>query len=111
MRYHTRSLPASLAAATAAWLFLSAASQCARADEVSGTVTVGGVPTKNATLVLRREPFTGAAIEVPIDHAGLYRVFLEPGRYQANLKDGPREVQVVQSLPAPVRRDLSFGRR
>jgi hypothetical protein len=90
-------------------LSMWAACPPARADEVSGTVKIGKEPARNATLVFRRERPSDAAIEVVVvaDQNGRFRVFLEPGRYRASLSDGPAEVQ-VQSLPAPVQRDLEF---
>jgi hypothetical protein len=100
-----------LAALPAAWLILSAAVRPVWADEVSGRVTVEGKPARNATLILHSERKKEGPFEVRTSDEGIYRVFLEPGRYQVSLRDRPGEVLVLESLPAPVTRDLAFGRR
>ena len=95
-----------------AWLFIALAPAGASAGEVYGTVTRDRRPAGDATLELRRAVSPGSVIEVRTDEKGGYRVFLEPGQYEARLRAQPSAPlsapQVVRSLPAPVRRDLDF---
>jgi hypothetical protein len=98
------------AAALVFALVLLAIARQVRADQVSGTVTIGGQPAANNTLVLRAVNSQGA-VEVRTTPTGTYSVFLEPGRYEASLKDRPQEVLPLDSLRAPVKRDLAFARR
>ncbi|MCL4812740.1 MAG: hypothetical protein KJ061_09665 [Vicinamibacteraceae bacterium] len=97
--------------APVACLLLFAGVPSVWADVVSGHVTLDGRPAANSVLVVRTEEKKGGAIEVRTTDKGFYRVFLQPGRYQVTLKDRPAEVLVLESLPAPVTRDLAFGRR
>lgn len=100
-----------LAASSVAWLTLFAGARPACADQVSGNVTLDGRPTSSATLVIRAEGGNTPAIEVPTTDRGYYRVFLQPGRYQVTLKNGPSQVLVLISERAPVTQHLAFGRR
>lgn len=85
------------------------ASSPAVADEVYGQVKVGGHPVRGGTLEFRRQGSPGGTVAVGIGEDGNYRVFLEPGRYEARLR-GPGTTRPVgvSSLPAPIRQDLVF---
>ena len=110
MRISTACRRRLLAATLVMGLALTLAAPPARADQVSGTVTLDGRPASNATLVVRSQA-NGRVTEVPVGDRGYYRVYLEPGRYGVSLKGGPPQVLVIESRPAPVTQDLLFGRR
>jgi hypothetical protein len=102
-----------VAAAALAFLIIVGGGQAA-ADEVYGRVMVGGKPKANAVLLVQREGGTEGVIEVSANAEGIYRVFLEPGRYQAWLKTPGQtttrsETKTIVSLPAPARHDLAFS--
>jgi len=98
------------AAAAFGCVLASLLSSAASANEVYGTVSLQGRPAQNGTLVLRRNGDGQARgeIQVSLDPVGRYRVFLEPGLYDATLTGTNGPSQIVSSLPAPVRRDLNF---
>lgn len=90
-------------------LLAALASPAAFADEVYGQVMIGGRPANGGTLEFRRPGSPSGTVAVGIAQDGSYRVFLEPGRYEARLKlpEATRPLGVT-SLPAPIRQDLVF---
>lgn len=90
-------------------LLAALAPPAAFADEVYGQVTIGGRLASGGTLEFRRPGSSGGTVAVGVGQDGNYRVFLEPGRYEARLKlpEATRPLGVT-SLPAPIRQDLVF---
>ena len=90
-------------------LIAALASPAAFADEVYGQVMIGGRPASGGTLEFRRPGSPSGTVAAGIGQNGSYRVFLEPGRYEARLKvpETTRPLGVT-SLPAPIRQDLVF---
>jgi hypothetical protein len=90
-------------------LLVALASPAAFADEVYGQVKIGGRLTRGGTLEFRRPGSPSGSVAVGIGQDGSYRVFLEPGRYEARIKlpEATRPLRVT-SLPAPIRQDLVF---
>jgi len=96
---------------TVAWLLAILAPRAATADEVYGCVRLGDEMAGKRTLELQGGGPPGGKIQVRTDQHGNYRVFLEPGRYEARLiAEENTEPQVVHTLPAPVQLDLNFPR-
>jgi hypothetical protein len=90
-------------------LLAALTSPAAFADELYGQVRLGANPARGGTLEFRRAGSPGGTVTVGIAPDGSYRVFLEPGRYEARLTEGgARQPVGVTSLPAPIRQDLVF---
>lgn len=99
--------------AVSAGLVAAVASQCAQAGDVYGKVTLGGSPQSGKGLEFERKEGSAAGkVAVPIDQNANYRVFLEPGRFEATLITDARRCgpKPVDSLGAPLRSDLNFSR-
>ena len=100
LRLHTRPVVTTVVAVS-----ISSLSLLVHADQVSGTVTVGGQPVSNEQLVFQRG--SQAGITVPVVN-GSYQVFLEPGTYHVRLAGRDGTPITVRSLRTPVTRNLSF---